>query len=820
MERSGRNRRDLLLLLALWLGCLLLDGLWLQRHHLPPAWDQGDHLSRALGVWRVLQQPLPWSGAWWQELWAQTPTYRGPLTYLLTAPVLELLGPSYRSAMAANGLFNALLLASVYGQGRLLASRAAGLWAAWFCALAPALLNQRTDYLIDFSLTAVISGCWWLLSARRWLPLRRPWLWSGACGLGLGAVLLTRPTGLMLLWLPLLLLGLRALMALGQRNPKPFLQGLLALLAAWAVAGPWFSQNWLTILSTINKARQWGVAYQEGLEANSLDGWLYYPRLLPTMAGSTVVALVLAGGALALLQGRGRLGGPLPAGRLLWWLSFPLGGLLICVLMSSKDFRFVLPLLPQLAVGLGLVVAAVQRRWALPWRAALLGLGLAAALHNQFGWGRDLSGFPPHRPNGQRGWPVAEIVATIGRQSPHQLSTLAVLPDSEQLNAFNLEAEGRAQGFRVAARQTVAPLEQLSNDLSAYDWFLVKGGDQGVMSDERQAQLAQRLKASPDFLEAGRWLLPDGSTTVLLRREPLSLAAETSPCGPGRWPSLSWTLGDAQPLRAGSTAALNLELLGQPELLQQGRLLLAWQQQGGSGQWRADHAIGQGMLRPQPQPAKPARCLRVQERLAVPLPADLPSGRYRPEAFWLPPSGRPIPLAAGAATVEVLPPDAAAAASAEGASLASNRVSELVALGRQLRSGELDALFSRVGQLNQSDPDQVYLKDGEAILRARLTQNQQNLNDLYALALAQALQRQASDAAVTLQQLTQLDPRNPNALLGLGVVQLYRFDAGAAQVALNRAAQLDPDNPTLRTLRIVASALRLDLPQALSLLQS
>ena len=94
------NRRDGLLLLALWLICLLLDGLWIQQHQAPPAWDQGDHLSRALGVWQVLSQPAPWSGGWWHTLWAQAPSYRGPLTYMLSAPVLQLLGPSFNSAGA------------------------------------------------------------------------------------------------------------------------------------------------------------------------------------------------------------------------------------------------------------------------------------------------------------------------------------------------------------------------------------------------------------------------------------------------------------------------------------------------------------------------------------------------------------------------------------------------------------------------------------------------------------------------------------------------------------------------------------------------
>jgi hypothetical protein len=109
------------------------------------------------------------------------------------------------------------------------------------------------------------------------------------------------------------------------------------------------------------------------------------------------------------------------------------------------------------------------------------------------------------------------------------------------------------------------------------------------------------------------------------------------------------------------------------------------------------------------------------------------------------------------------------------------------------------------------------------VLKARLQRDPSNLNDLYALAVCQALQRQAGDAALSLQQLHRLDPGNPNPLIGLGVVELYRFRPWAAQAALDQAARITaPDAPiaaTLRTLRIAASALRLDLRQALSLLQ-
>ena len=784
------NRRDGLLLLALWLICLLLDGLWIQQHQAPPAWDQGDHLSRALGVWQVLSQPAPWSGGWWHTLWAQAPSYRGPLTYMLSAPVLQLLGPSFSSAMASGAVFNGILLLSCYGLGRQLHSRRAGLWAALFVAAAPALLNQRTDYLIDLSLTALMTAGWWVLSQRRWFARQRRWLWSVLSGIGLGLVALTRPTGLVLLWLPLVLLLVGGLREARRGHWRPLAQGATGGLIAWLLVWPWFSQNWLTILSTINKARQWGVAYQDGLEANSLEGWLYYLKLLPAMLGSSLTVLVLVGGVIALVQRRP----PLKADKawLLWWLSFPLGGLLVCILMTSKDFRFVLPLLPQLAVGLGLVVASVERRWAPVWQAALVLVALLGALWSQFGWGPKLSSFPPHRPNPQGGWPLEAIVATVRETSPNQLSTLAVLPDSEGLNAFNLEAEGRRQQFRMAARQTVAPKERLEEELSNFDWFLSKGGDQGVMSDERQARQAELLQGSPAFEPVKSWPLPDGSEAQLLRRQSLSVSATPVRC--------SAQLSGAITAIPGG---LDIQVSGPSALLQGSRLLISLEQAG--QRLEADQALGQGLLR------LPPGCATVQQELAF----SNNGGSWRPQLELLAANGkrRAIPLPRGT-TLELQ------AGTQEPGALAANRVALLRDLGGQLRRGELDSLFSKVGQLNQSDPEQIYLADAEAILRARLQDDPGDLNDLYSLALAQALQRHASDAAQTLTQIKSLDPSNPNALLGLGVVELYRFRPGQAQVALDQAAKMSPNNSTLRTLRIVASALRLDLPQTLHLLRS
>ncbi len=788
-KASPLLRRDALVLLALWLVGVLLDLAWVGQHQMPPAWDQGDHLSRALGFWQMLQTIEPFNSGWWHQLWAQAPSYRGPLTYLVTAPLFSVLGPSYDTAILSNSLFQGLLLLSLYGQGRLAGHRAAGLWGAALASVAPALLNQRTDYLIDFSLTAVITVCWLLLSWRHLGQPRRPWLAAALAGIALGLLLLTRPTGLLLLWLPLLWLIGRALAALLRGRWRLISQGVLAGALAWLVAGYWFSQNWLTILSTVNNARRWGVLYQEGLEANTLEGWLYYPRLLPSMAGAWLVGLVLAGWWLSCW--RLRRWPQLPASaeerwRLRWWLSFPVGALLLASLMSTKDFRFVLPLLPQLLLLLGLLISQADR-WL---QGAVVVLGMTGWLATQFGIGPNLTGFPAHLPKQGEHWPLEQIVATIRRQSPHQLSTLAVLPDSEFLNAFNLEAEGRRQQFRVAARQTVAPVGHLNDDLAGFDWFLLKGGDQGVMSDERQAQLTELVRQSPAFMAAGSWPLPDGSRADLYRRRVLSLEVAPATCPKGDLPLLELGPGSA-----------TTRLIGPPQTITGAQLLL-------NGH---DRAVGQGMVRPMPG-ASPSGCLAVTERLNPGLPANEPQATARTATLLLG-SGRSQPLAVSMRSDS--PPDGNSSTEW----LMATRHQQLLELGQLLRQGELDELFQRVGRINQHDPEQRYLPDGEAILQTRLKQDPGNLDLLYPLALAQALQRKADAAARTLSQISRLDPGNANAHLGLGFVQLYRFKPWAAQPALDHAAQLDPSNPTLRTLRAVAAALRLDLAQTQSLIK-
>ena len=56
-----------------------------------------------------------------------------------------------------------------------------------------------------------------------------------------------------------------------------------------------------------------------------------------------------------------------------------------------------------------------------------------------------------------------------------------------------------------------------------------------------------------------------------------------------------------------------------------------------------------------------------------------------------------------------------------------NKLEELEKMGKFLKEGEFDELFSLVGLINQTDPKQNYLKDGELIFKERLKLDENNL---------------------------------------------------------------------------------------------
>ena len=110
-------------------------------------------------------------------------------------------------------------------------------------------------------------------------------------------------------------------------------------------------------------------------------------------------------------------------------------------------------------------------------------------------------------------------------------------------------------------------------------------------------------------------------------------------------------------------------------------------------------------------------------------------------------------------------------------------------MGNYLKNGEFENLFNLVGIINQSDPNQEYLKDYEKVYLQRYKEKN-NLKDLYSLLISQILQRKVVEAKTTIDLITDMDTNNGNAQLVRSLINIYLFDGKNSRISIERAKVL------------------------------
>ncbi len=789
-------RKDFYLLFCICFISFTLDLFWVYNHNIPPAWDQAYHLSTLHQFSSTLANIQFFSLDWWNNFLRISNTYRGPLTYILSSPLFVIFGSTFKAAILSNILFNVVLIFSSYYSARILYSRDAGIWAALFCSVSPALVTQRTDYLIDFSQASITTLTWLFFTIWFFRKKTLNVSFSLITGTLLGLMTLVRPTGLVFFILPILICFFKLFYSIYHFQKKIIINYIAVILSFILSIYPWFKMNWLTIISSLNQAVNWGLDYQDGLEVNTLSGWLFYPLLLPKLLGNSLFFTIIVGTFISLIFLRTSIQEQFKLVNYrfyIWYISFPLGALFVCILMTTKDYRFFLPILPQFCILLAIIFNLFQAKYNgyFFWKKFILFISIATLLWNQFSIGINLTDFPVNKPNSEQGWPIESIIHQIVNSSPNKKSVLAVLSDTKYLNAFNLDVEGKRQNSLVSARQILTKIDNIEDDLRNYDWFLTKSGDLGVMSDERHELLSEFLKKSSTFTITHSWRLPDDSIAYLFRRreetvfiKPVSCSNLTnsfslSPIAGGLELSFSASYDDL------SNSNILIDIISHNKV------------------FTFDQAVANGQLIDSMNDG----CFAINQRFRFQSSDDLDSNLFTSKAYLLLKDGsRKILLSESDTPFYLIP--------ANEYWLSTNRISSLLDMGSMLRNGNLDKLSARVTQINQSDPKQQYLKDSESILRARLVDSPNNLDYLYSLALSQVLQYKAKDASYTLALIKTLDPTNIYSYLASSIVQLYRFKPRLALDNLSNIKQLTEDKSILEivyTLEKISSIMLFDI---------
>ncbi len=806
---------------VIWLVSAVGDRLWFAIDNSIPSWDQADYLTGALNYWQAFQTPEWGNGDWWTSLW-QLSSKIPPGTYMITAIFHSYFGLGEDIATLVNLLFSAILLVSVYGLGSRCVNQKVGLWAAGLCMLFPGLYHVRLDFLLDYPLTAVVTLCFYCLTLWKYPlieiddgrppPSDRPyissWGMAFAFGLSLGLALMIKQTAVLFLFAPILWVVVGSVW---RREWGRLAQLAIACLLAIAVMYPWYRTNWLLILTGSKRATIDSAIAEGDPPLNTLRAWTSYLEQLPHHVSLPILIVASAGFFLSKSPRLFRRQG--------WLLVFWLGAYLLCSLNINKDFRYVLPYLPVVAIFIANGLVAWQSRllrwgkislgrWVPAGTVAVTLLLMVVNLWPVDDWSKINSQTSERHAYAGPVWPIREAIAEIVETEPYLRSTLGVLPSTPTVNQHNLNYYGALANFQVYGRQVGTRASQVAQDVRSLNWFLTKTGDQGSVP-EAQAATVQAVQQSPEFRLHKTWSLPDGSTLQLYHRQSPDIQVNPTDITPPPQIKLEKVIVPSS-TPPGQPVPVTYQWLGNWQDLQNGLVLMSWeppttnQQPTTNNQtnhWLHDHAIGLGKLL-SPRNRVSSNPVSITEALAMLPPVDIAPGIYTLKAEYLNrQTGETYPLEVPQNVQIKIDPTAAASPAPE-----LDLVTQLRSLATALPLG-VDALgpvFDDIGRINQYDPTQDYLTQAQLTLKARLSR-QDNLALAYNLALAMVLKRDAQGAIAALEKVVQLEPKNPYAHGYLAFVNLYDWRPRAAEKALKPALEIDPNRQEFQILNALAA---------------
>ena len=757
---------------------LIIDNLFILKINNPPAWDQGYHLSNVFKMYNVLDDKSINIFEKFNQLLNITDSYRGPLTYFITALFMKFFDNSYKYAYLSNQIFNIISIISIFNLGKLLKNQSTGIWASLIFTFSALILNQRSDYLIDLSLTS-FSTLGFLFFTKWYLDDKIFSFYSFLAGFSLGLIFLTKPTGIIIFTFPLILIIFKLIKFRYIITDR--LKELISFFTAFTVViFPWFSLNWLTIITSTFNAWSWGINYQEGLEYNSLESWIFYFKKLPLIFGPinfSIFSLIFlvekfSQNNLSILKFKGK------SKINFIFMLYILNCYLIISLMSTKDIRFIMPIFPILCIYLASFLDSDYFKFFTNLRKKQILIisifisilftknGLISIYFNDYS---------------KYNWPHNEVVREIKEQNKNTISTLAVLPDTKYINTFNLEAEAAMQGEYVAVRQVISNKESYKNDLEYFDWFLLKTGDQGVMSDEAKNLLNKYLLTNPSFIIQREWYLPDKTKLKLLKRKSLNNYLLKKDC--------SDNLSNLNIRRTPNSIRININEKG--KFIKSSLFLIDLI--GKDFKTSTNFSLANGALH---RNFDEASCFSLTQDIPITFPNKITNelkikARYLDENDEI----KLLNLEENNLIIQNKSDD-------DNYIKMANKISKVELIGEFLREGEFKKLFNLVGIINQSDPKQIYLKDAEKIYSQRYKENK-NLNYLYNILICQILQRHITSAEKTINQILDYDYSNGNAQLAKAIINIYLLDKKDARIALNNAKIYEKSKESNEIINIV-----------------
>ena len=763
-------------ILTIILLSILIDILFIFQINNPPEWDQGYHLTNVFKMYNILDNGNINLLNKIDPLLDITNSYRGPLTYLLSSIFIKIFNNSYFYSYLSNQIFNVICILSIYKISTIYKNQSVGIWASIIFTFSPLVLIQRSNYLIDLSLTSFITLS--LLFLTKWYLNEKNRLISIiSSGISLGLVFLTKPTGIIFLVFPILIIFIKLF-----KSKKNYLftlnEIIIFIFTFLIIIFPWFSRHWITIISSIINAWNWGVNYQDGFESLTLESWLYYIRKLPLVFGIINSSIFLILFTVEKIYPTNVLEIKLKVFNKLnlWFLSYILNCYIVLSLMSTKDIRFFLPLYPLFCIYLSIFIHSKKTKFFSPKIKKFI---LVTSISISIIFPNNSFIFTKNKDKYFSNWPHSDVINQITQESPYLSSTLAMLPDTKEVNTFNLEAEAARQGEFVAVRQIVSNMDSYKDDLKYFDWFLVKTKNQGIMTNKSKQLLNKYLLENNSFVIHKKWSLPDKSDLILLRRQKISSKLTQIEC-----------LNKSKNLNITQIGnGISLTISGDGKFLKSAIILVDFI--GEEFKKLVNISIANGAFH---RSFDEGKCYTIRQNISLDFPEDISKSLFL-KARLINNSGeiKSLNLEKDYLIVNEK------FIKSNNIEMA-NRITKIKYLGDFLKKGQFKNLFNLVGIINQSDPKQQYLQDAERTYLQRY-EDDNNIDDLYSILISQILQRKVVESEKTINLILESDYKNGNAYLAKSIIEIYLLNRKNARISLNKAKSLNKSSESEEILK-------------------
>ena len=471
---------------------------WLAIDHRPPQWDHANHLERVVtcaedlargDIKRILERS----------------SFYPPFVPCTAALAYRLWPTDEASAQAVVLLFLGLGMAATYLLGRRFSGGAGGVAAAIAFGTAPFVVYISLRFQLDLPLAAMVAVA--IEALLRTEGFRRSG-WSLGAGVVVGLGLLTKPTFLVYVLVPIVVLVVQV------ADRRRLVNAAAGAAAAIVLSLPWYGLRFFGLPAQIG-GRSFRQAAESGhphpLSAAALG---YYPQTFPTQFGAIAAALFVLGFLIVMRRHR----------MLLASVVLPFA---VFELIQNKNLRYTLPLLPLAATVAGVAFAALPRRAQLGAGALLVAASGLQVSATAFGIPANLRlpgvGIPLAfvSPPSREDWHQREILTLIAKDSAGAPTTVSVVPNHSFFSASNFRyyAVRDGQPFSFSRAWDPEPL--------GVHYMILKTGDVGpswtaAKIQRIDARLASDRNLARIFPVIGEFRLPDGSIgSVRVRRIPV-----------------------------------------------------------------------------------------------------------------------------------------------------------------------------------------------------------------------------------------------------------------------------------------------------------